>query len=146
MVDNSTQSNADLDAKVSADANADGGDADAEGHLEHNQAEHNQAKHNQNDIDWDKRTLCSDESCIGVIGPDGRCKECALPYKGGQKESDVLHEYPYDNYGLSAEGECASVPADSDWESRTLCRDESCIGVIGPDKRCKECGLPLSSL
>jgi hypothetical protein len=20
--------------------------------------------------------LCSDESCIGVIGPDGRCKEC----------------------------------------------------------------------
>ena len=26
--------------------------------------------------DWDSRTLCSDESCIGVIGADGRCKEC----------------------------------------------------------------------
>jgi hypothetical protein len=30
--------------------------------------------------DWDKRRLCSDESCIGVIGPDGRCKECGRPY------------------------------------------------------------------
>ena len=25
--------------------------------------------------DWDKRVLCSDESCIGIIGPDGKCKE-----------------------------------------------------------------------
>ena len=23
-----------------------------------------------------KRQLCSDESCIGIIGPDGRCCEC----------------------------------------------------------------------
>jgi hypothetical protein len=28
------------------------------------------------DRDWENRVLCSDESCIGVIGPDGRCKEC----------------------------------------------------------------------
>jgi hypothetical protein len=26
--------------------------------------------------EWDRRRLCSDENCIGVIGPDGRCKEC----------------------------------------------------------------------
>ena len=26
--------------------------------------------------EWDDRTLCSDENCIGVIGPDGRCREC----------------------------------------------------------------------
>ena len=30
-------------------------------------------------IDWDQRTLCSDGNCIGVIGPDGRCKECGKP-------------------------------------------------------------------
>lgn len=30
--------------------------------------------------DWDNRRLCSDGSCIGVIGPDGRCKECGRPY------------------------------------------------------------------
>ena len=34
------------------------------------------------DDDWGNRTLCSDESCIGVIGPDGRCKECGQPYEG----------------------------------------------------------------
>ena len=34
------------------------------------------------DDDWENRTLCSDESCIGVIGPDGRCKECGKAYKG----------------------------------------------------------------
>ena len=32
------------------------------------------------DEDWDSRVLCSDESCIGVIGPDGRCRECGRPY------------------------------------------------------------------
>lgn len=31
---------------------------------------------------WENRRLCSDESCIGVIGPDGRCKECGKPYAG----------------------------------------------------------------
>jgi hypothetical protein len=33
------------------------------------------------DLEWEQRTLCSDESCIGVIGPDGRCKECGKPYE-----------------------------------------------------------------
>jgi hypothetical protein len=31
---------------------------------------------------WENRTLCADGSCIGVIGPDGRCKECGKPYTG----------------------------------------------------------------
>jgi hypothetical protein len=25
--------------------------------------------------DWEKRVLRSDESCIGIIGPDGKCNE-----------------------------------------------------------------------
>jgi hypothetical protein len=33
-------------------------------------------------IDLDSRKLCSDGTCIGVIGPDGRCKECGKPYTG----------------------------------------------------------------
>ena len=32
--------------------------------------------------EWENRVLCSDESCIGTIGPDGRCRECGLPYEG----------------------------------------------------------------
>jgi len=35
----------------------------------------------QEGIDWENRTLCSDESCIGVIGPGGRCKECGKVIK-----------------------------------------------------------------
>jgi len=31
------------------------------------------------DSDWDNRLLCSDGSCIGIIGADGRCKECGKP-------------------------------------------------------------------
>jgi len=33
------------------------------------------------DLEWEQRKLCSDEGCIGVIGPDGRCKECGKPYE-----------------------------------------------------------------
>ena len=33
-----------------------------------------------------------------------------------------------------------------DWESRTLCVDESCVGTIGPDRRCRECGKTYDGL
>lgn len=26
--------------------------------------------------DWDQRQLCPDDACIGLIGPDGKCKVC----------------------------------------------------------------------
>lgn len=28
--------------------------------------------------EWEQRTLCPDESCLGVLGPDGRCCLCGL--------------------------------------------------------------------
>ena len=104
-------------------------------------------KQNRTDSEWENRTLCSDESCIGVIGPDGRCKECGLPYEGEFTPTE------YDGEVTDAEEDMADVEAefpdedppdsgDTEWENRTLCSDESCIGVIGPDGRCKECGLP----
>ena len=37
------------------------------------------------------------------------------------------------------------APGEEEWENRVLCRDESCIGVIGPDGRCKECGKPYKA-
>ena len=97
------------------------------------------------DAEWDNRVLCRDESCIGVIGPDGRCKECGLPYDGPRPDSieSSAVEAP-----VEKEPEPASAPQktpaniDAEWENRILCRDESCIGVIGPDGRCKECGKP----
>jgi hypothetical protein len=92
------------------------------------------------DEDWEKRTLCSDESCIGTIGPDGKCKECGKIYEGelpaGRGVSNIQKAVPEEKKAVSA----ADAVSDDDWDKRVLCSDESCIGVIGPDGRCKECG------
>jgi len=111
------------------------------------------------DSEWDRRTLCSDGNCIGVIGPDGRCKECGKPYEEELPESDsrdsetsasiTAAEIPEEK---SVANESAPKQADdahddstvdeSDWDRRVLCSDGNCIGVIGPDGRCTECGKP----
>jgi len=104
--------------------------------------------------DWESRVLCSDGSCIGTIGPDGRCKECGKPYEGDLKFTSAV-EYAPDITGKEfssptqnpASGKIINdtddVFSDEDWENRVLCSDGSCIGTIGPDGRCKECGKPL---
>ncbi len=34
------------------------------------------------EIDFSKRILCSDGTCIGIINEDGLCSECGKPYTG----------------------------------------------------------------
>lgn len=95
------------------------------------------------DDNWENRILCPDESCIGVIGPDGRCKECGKSCEesqtGESNETQTSSELDDD---IDADEPSQTDTADSDWGNRTLCRDESCIGVVGPNGRCKECGKP----
>jgi hypothetical protein len=107
----------------------------------------NQEK-SQADLEWENRTLCSDESCIGVIGPDGRCKECGKPFAREPKadlspasETDDS-SYREDPVADEEYEDGFETVSDVEWENRTLCSDESCIGIIGPDGRCKECGKP----
>ena len=102
-------------------------------------AEKNQEEEITNGHDeWEKRVLCSDESCIGVIGPDGRCKECGKPcIESPAAEMDAAQS---DSVPQEDPDEQPAPQFDDSWENRTLCSDESCIGVIGPDGRCKECG------
>ena len=97
------------------------------------------------DEDWKNRRLCSDGNCIGIIGPDGYCKECGKKYLGDASAADDFFD-PADTEKIP---ESDSIPAgtsldealpDSDWENRKLCSDGNCIGVIGPDGKCKECG------
>ncbi|HNY51709.1 MAG TPA: hypothetical protein PLV50_08210 [Smithella sp.] len=90
--------------------------------------------------DWEKRILCSDESCIGTIGPDGKCKECGISYEGQLPEVQVINTV---ETSASVKKESAEIQSDDDWDNRILCSDESCIGVIGSDGKCKECGKPL---
>ena len=51
-------------------------------------------KHSKVDIEWENRVLCSDESCIGVVGPDGRCKECGLQFEGEFTPVADVGDYP----------------------------------------------------
>lgn len=118
----------------------------------------------KSDLRWKYRVLCSDESCIGVIGPDKRCRECGRLYEGelpsyfeeyvfeDEKDKDDK-EMPFEDTGVEGldedeendDAEDAPI-ADDEWANRILCSDESCIGVIGSDGRCKDCGKPLDDL
>ena len=95
------------------------------------------------DKDWENRALCSDGNCIGVIGTNGLCKECGKPYDGPQVEGRVFEEDTPDEEDEVIEDGQEEIAEDPGWEDRQLCSDGNCIGVIGPDGRCKECGKPL---
>ena len=119
--------------------------------------EENQEEMIDNDSDWDNRVLCSDGNCIGVIGSDGSCKECGKEYEGDlppssadlPPSSSTDDEEPSEPQAADSPPEADAAPKDNDqkfdddWENRVLCSDGNCIGVIGPDGKCKECGKPL---
>jgi len=91
---------------------------------------------------WETRILCSDESCIGTIGPDGKCRECGRVYTGELPSG--TNAKIVDKPIFPDEQQPSAAPVlDDDWDKRVLCSDESCIGVIGPDGKCKECGKSL---
>ena len=108
-----------------------------------------------NNEEWEGRRLCPDGHCIGVIGPDGRCRECDAvsnePPPAGIAagvEKDEVEKDPIErNGGKDAEAKTdpepekdMESPDGSEWENRRLCPDGNCIGIIGPDGRCRECG------
>jgi len=96
-----------------------------------------------------ERIPCADGACIGTIGTDGCCRECGLEYDGPLPErlddstGDGDHRAPEDVRQDDHAFTPAPSEADDDdpWASRQLCPDGACIGVIGPDGRCGECGL-----
>ena len=111
--------------------------------------EENQADSTPDNSDWDNRVLCSDGNCIGVIGADGRCKECGRKYEGdlpemspAETEADAVAEDIDPSSATTEIAEENNAPVDDAWENRILCSDGNCIGVIGPDGKCKECGKP----
>ena len=102
------------------------------------------------DLDWKNRRLCVDGNCIGTIGPDGRCKECGKPYEEVPEDgkdpvpppAEQETEIPETDTADPVPEAVLSDDEDDDWANRRLCPDGNCIGVIGPDGRCKECGRP----
>lgn len=92
-----------------------------------------------------ERISCSDESCIGVIGLDGKCTECGRAYEGKTASCAVDSNSSNAAYRLSDQEINSHASAEDQGENRVLCSDEFCIGVIGLDGKCTECGKQLKN-
>ena len=99
--------------------------------------------------EWDRRELCPDGNCTGLIGPEGTCKVCgrAAPNWGEERKrgletaAEEDDEYEDDDEEETPDPIVPGVKVEtSTWSARSLCPDGACIGLIGPDGKCKECG------
>jgi hypothetical protein len=96
-----------------------------------------------------KRRLCPDGACVGVIGPNGKCTECGrvtdVPAQeaGSNKDNDLGDDID-DGTAFSPETDAAApapfTTAGGFDPNRPLCPDGACVGVIGVDGKCTECG------
>ena len=112
----------------------------------------------QGTFDPSKRRLCPDGACVGVIGDDGRCRECGRAGDGSARASAAADEGAddaLDASGLSSDHDDDGMAGTEDESAltnggaeggaggfrpdRPLCDDGSCVGVIGADGRCSVC-------
>jgi hypothetical protein len=93
------------------------------------------------------RRLCPDGTCIGVLDNDGKCTVCGTydPDAAGSPPPDPLANAASDEPSDEPEESAASDASSGFDPNRRLCSDDSCIGVIGEDGRCRECGKPASA-
>jgi hypothetical protein len=97
-------------------------------------------------FDPQRRRLCADDSCVGLVGPDGRCKQCGLAHPEGPPNGagsavfaspPALVDDPPPVRHRAAPIDDSEATFDP---SRSLCPDGACVGVLGPDRRCSVCG------
>ncbi|HNN90690.1 MAG TPA: hypothetical protein PKI03_00410 [Pseudomonadota bacterium] len=102
--------------------------------------------------EWEERTLCPDDSCIGVLGPDGRCCLCGLrgdlsrPHRLILPNSDVpatdgsVHTDAPATDAMGASSAESQPAHDEDaFSRRELCPNDSCIGVLSAEGICPLC-------
>lgn len=92
-----------------------------------------------------KRRLCPDGSCVGVLGPDGRCSVCARPAGAGgevaESSADAWVQASNEASADDAPPTEMTAGATSGFDpNRRLCDDGSCVGVVGADGVCGACG------
>ncbi|MBA2539714.1 MAG: hypothetical protein H0V17_08780 [Deltaproteobacteria bacterium] len=109
---------------------------------------------------WERRQLCEEGTCIGVIGAEGTCKTCGRPApdwgdlrKPGRVSSQSDVDEPEVDGANEADAESNAAPTApaspakvaasaskvSAWNERRLCSDGTCIGLIADDGKCKVC-------
>lgn len=102
--------------------------------------------------EWEQRSLCPDESCLGVLGADGRCRLCGLRGDLSQPQGpaapaaedvpppDEAAAEPAPSGLPSTQPSACSSNEGEDFDGRQLCPSDDCIGVLGSDGACKVCG------
>jgi hypothetical protein len=103
--------------------------------------------------EWEQRTLCPDDTCIGVLGPDGRCCICGLrgDLSRPQHFAPPISSPPVADEGDLATAETAATAEpsteavepdgnDDGFLRRELCPNDSCIGVLSATGSCPLCG------
>lgn len=108
---------------------------------------------------WEERLLCPDGGCIGVLDARGRCPVCgrtdpaavAAPRRRGAEPSaeppdESPAKSPDERPDESPDATAPVATSERDdgdhgeaWQTRQLCDDGACIGVI-VEGRCNTCG------
>jgi hypothetical protein len=90
------------------------------------------------------RVLCQDDACIGLIGPDRRCKVCGAEYTGeepvGDEAAGAIPKAA--NEPVEGPSTATDLRPSTEPDERICCTDEACIGIIGADGKCGTCGKP----
>jgi hypothetical protein len=88
------------------------------------------------DFDFEKRTLCGDGACIGVLDDAGNCPECGRTFGGGGPPHRTRSVEP----AAAVAAEDGPAEAEEFDPGRELCPTGICLGVLGSDGRCPLCG------
>lgn len=98
--------------------------------------------------EWEQRTLCPDESCLGVLGTDGCCRLCGLRGDLSLPPGHVVRIAGTDLADPAPDAQAAPSQRSTsdehdrdDFDARALCERDDCIGVLDVDGVCKVCGL-----
>jgi len=100
------------------------------------------------------RRLCPDGSCVGLVGPDGRCGECGRVAGPATAASGAETSLPDDAPAVedtdqevveAAPGSTGRGGGGAGFDAaRKLCDDGTCVGVV-ENGRCNVCGRVASS-
>jgi hypothetical protein len=100
----------------------------------------------EEEFDAEKRELCSDGACTGVIGDDGKCRECGQKSEGSTSgEAAAASEPASDSEAPEADFKAERGEHVFEDDQRALCSDGACIGLLNSQGVCKVCGKSASS-
>lgn len=107
--------------------------------------------------DWERRELCPDGACVGVIGANGTCNVCgavapdwdpaaAAASGAGADAGDDDEQVDDAAHPVPAIDPARDGEPDPDWDQRTLCPDGACTGLVAPGGRCSVCGRTAAEI